>query len=274
MSYPLCKRGHERSPENLYNRTCKICNRLKASDKINEKPILSDRGYEFCKRGHERSPENVYVSGSCKICTKMNINEWRNNNQEQYKTSSKKWKSSNSEKVKEYSKKSYSKEETKQRLKKYKKENPDKVKKLALRYRKENNESVKKSIRQWVINNPDKVQAIHLRYRNNEENRKKLRERVKNWCKRNPDKASHNCSKYRTKKLLRSPSWLTKEQLRQISYFYMTSVMLTRITGIRHHVDHIIPLQGKNVSGLHVPWNLQVITADENMRKHNKLVSV
>ena len=274
MSYPLCKRGHERSPENLYNRTCKICNRLKASDKINEKPVLSERGYEFCKRGHERSPENVYTSGSCKTCVKLNIEEWRNNNQEQYKTSSKKWRSINSEKVKEYSRKAYSKEETKQRLEQYRKENPDKIKNRALRYRKENDDKVKKSIRQWRINNPDKVQAIQLRYRNNEENKKKLRERVKNWCKRNPDKSSHNNSKYRTKKLLRSPSWLTKEQLKQIERFYLLSKQFSDLTGIKYHVDHVVPLQGKTVSGLHVPWNLQIITAEENMKKHNKLVSV
>jgi hypothetical protein len=44
----------------------------------------------------------------------------------------------------------------------------------------------------------------------------------------------------------------------------------TKMTGIEWHVDHIIPLQGKNVSGLHTPYNLQVIPASWNTAKGNK----
>lgn len=72
--------------------------------------------------------------------------------------------------------------------------------------------------------------------------------------------------KRHAKKLRATPSWA---DLDAIAQFYVQSQQITEDTGIRHHVDHIVPLQGRNVSGLHVPWNLQVIPAEDNMKKSN-----
>ena len=53
---------------------------------------------------------------------------------------------------------------------------------------------------------------------------------------------------------------------------YREARRLSKETGVAHHVDHIIPLKGDLVSGLHVEGNLQILTASENLRKHNRFV--
>ena len=70
-----------------------------------------------------------------------------------------------------------------------------------------------------------------------------------------------------------TPKWLSAEQKMEIRLKYRLAIELSRATGIRHAVDHEIPLQGDDVCGLHVPWNLRVITQEENLKKSNKLVA-
>lgn len=66
------------------------------------------------------------------------------------------------------------------------------------------------------------------------------------------------------------PKWLSREHKKEIVAVYKEARRLTCLTGIPFHVDHILPLAGINVCGLHVPWNLQVLPGYENMSKHNK----
>lgn len=68
-------------------------------------------------------------------------------------------------------------------------------------------------------------------------------------------------------KLQRTPKWADKDK---IAEFYEEAKRVTRETGIRHDVDHVVPLRGKHVSGLHVHTNLQVIPHIENVRKRNR----
>ena len=68
----------------------------------------------------------------------------------------------------------------------------------------------------------------------------------------------------------RTPKWLSDFDLLKMQCYYQLAAMYSKESGQQWHVDHIVPLQGKTVSGLHVPWNLQVIPADENIRKSNK----
>jgi 5-methylcytosine-specific restriction endonuclease McrA len=70
-----------------------------------------------------------------------------------------------------------------------------------------------------------------------------------------------------------TPSWLSAEQKLEIRFHYRMAIALSRATGMPHAVDHIVPIQGEDVCGMHVPWNMQVITQDENLKKSNKFVA-
>lgn len=96
---------------------------------------------------------------------------------------------------------------------------------------------------------------------------RRLRSRLSN--RKNPARVKANKIKYETKRKLATPPWVTDEDMREMNAVYEKARWLTRITGIRHQVDHIIPIQGKRVSGLHVLSNLQILTQPENVSKSN-----
>ena len=68
-----------------------------------------------------------------------------------------------------------------------------------------------------------------------------------------------------------TPKWITTGHKLAMRQLYLQAMELTKLTGERYVVDHIVPLISDAVCGLHVPWNLRVITQDENLRKSNKL---
>ena len=104
------------------------------------------------------------------------------------------------------------------------------------------------------------------------EDKKKKHSRDSKYAKQNRPKRNSFTAKRKAAKLNRTPPWLNKEHLQQIEDLYLIAKMFQMYTGQEYHVDHVIPLQGKNVSGLHTPWNLQVLPAKENLIKGNKHV--
>lgn len=137
----------------------------------------------------------------------------------------------------------------------------------AARYRSEHRELCREASKRHRESDPGRWSQTVKRYR------AKNRERYLENCKAidAKRKAAHAASERarEAKKLRATPSWVDKAALRRVYEECRDKVLRT---GIRHQVDHIVPLRGKNVCGLHVPWNLRVIETAENQKKSNKLI--
>ena len=143
-------------------------------------------------------------------------------------------------------------------------------------------EKVKARGAKWRIDNKDRYQASKRRYLDDPDVQVKARERTMAWVRKNPDRKramdkafnEANPSLVRSYKAARrarviqaTPAWLTEEHWLQIRSVYAEAERLTQETGIAHDVDHIVPLRGKTVCGLHVPWNLRTLPKTANNRR-------
>lgn len=106
----------------------------------------------------------------------------------------------------------------------------------------------------------------HAEYR--EKNREQLRITKAEWMRAHRDCSRACFAKWFATKLRACPAWVDAEAIKRI---YREAHRLTRATGVKHDVDHIVPLQSNIVCGLHVPWNLQILTRSENARKSNRV---
>jgi hypothetical protein len=143
-------------------------------------------------------------------------------------------------------------------------ENPDKYE-----------EFKKKRVKKWNSDEEYRLKQLQI-FKENDQKRyanpeyvEKRRLQGKEWFKNNAGIAKAKRARRRAAELNATPDWLTAIHKAQIAEYYEVATALETQTGIKHHVDHIIPLKAKIASGLHVPWNLQVLTATENLRKHN-----
>jgi 5-methylcytosine-specific restriction endonuclease McrA len=89
---------------------------------------------------------------------------------------------------------------------------------------------------------------------------------------RNPDQTRAENSVRKRRHRDATPRWITVDEKTLMRKLYIEARKLTKLTGVMYVVDHIVPLRGESVCGLHVPWNLRVITQEENLLKSNKLV--
>ena len=90
----------------------------------------------------------------------------------------------------------------------------------------------------------------------------------------NPGAKNADTAKRRYAKIQRTPAWLTEDDFWMLEQAYELAALRSKMFGFQWHVDHIVPLQGEIVSGLHVPTNVQVIPGFENVSKGNKFEAV
>lgn len=166
------------------------------------------------------------------------------------------------------------------RCKAWREKNPEKKKASRQAWAAANPEKKKASDDAWYARNVESEKQRHrTRY---ESDKEKWNSDVSKWAKSNPEKRKAICSawarnnkpsvaaantRYRSAKLQATPAWANHDLIRAV---YEESDRLTRMTGVRHHVDHIVPLKSAYVCGLHWEGNLQVLTQSENDSKGNR----
>jgi hypothetical protein len=138
-----------------------------------------------------------------------------------------------------------------------------------LTYYQRHTEEVRKRVRTREKREHKKISAYNkARY---ERDKPWYAARNRNWRKNNPVKMNEYTAKRRAADKRAQPKWLNAIQRAQIQEMYDIASAKNMQTGIRHHVDHMFALRHPSFCGLHVPWNLRVITESENCSKRLKV---
>jgi hypothetical protein len=152
------------------------------------------------------------------------------------------------------------KEKHKEYNKLYRLNNKEKIKKIKKEYYLKNKEIIKEKVRLYKLLNSDKIRKKNKIYiLKNKEKRNKYN---KEYSLKNPHIQNAINAKRYASKLKATPKFANLKKIKEI---YKNCPK-------GYHVDHIVPLQGKDVCGLHVEWNLQYLTPSENSSKSNRFV--
>lgn len=167
----------------------------------------------------------------------------------------------------------------------YKARNPDKINAMNKAYYKKNKRKILKRCADWKKSNKERVKLLDSSYR--DRNRERERQRLKVYSENNPEKIrassgryrSANLEKYRfyeasrrARKANATPAWFGELDEMVLSEAFSLCVQREKETGIKWHVDHLIPIQARMACGLHYSDNVQVIPAAVNCLKSNQLI--
>lgn len=191
-----------------------------------------------CKWGHDEGRDK---RGNCKVCAKERIRRWVLANPDKKAAIAKRYNATHPE-------------------------DPEKKRARAAVHRQRYAAERAAYNKAWREANPDKVNAKARRWR--ERNAEAARVRRAQWSRDNPDKQNALIAKRRARKLSATPVWADHTLIEAV---YAEAQQRQQETGVPHHVDHIVPLAGKYVCGLHVHYNLRAIPAAENYSKGNRL---
>ena len=195
-----------------------------------------------CKHGH--ISQRMVSNSECAECDKLRWNEKR-----------RKYNARHPEKVKASKKRHYEKHK-------------DSILEKQRAYNERTADARKAYFRDYNDKRRDKKLADAALYRSKHAER--INALLREYTKQNRDKYNAYGKLAKAARAKRAPLWLTEDDLWLMREIYSLATLRTKLTGAEWHVDHIVPLRGKTVSGLHVPTNLRVITKEENVRKNNK----
>lgn len=210
----------------------------------------------------KRTKDGLYAR--CKTCHRKATHEYTEKNRSLANARAKAWRHANKEKVKEIHARARQKKLAedpdfeRRRMREYSKENHEIVKAIAARSR------AKRAVTHAL---ETKQYATEYYERNAEIIKAKSKERYYRRKELDRPMVSERVMRRNARKLQATPAWGSSGAIKA---FYLKAADITKATGMKHHVDHIVPLQSRHVCGLHVEFNLEVKPWVENVSKSNR----
>ena len=177
------------------------------------------------------------VTSKCRPCRAAQVSEWAKNNREKCAEKLRRWRAKNKQRSRDCNR----------------------------AYYKANRQKRIRSVIEWQKRNPESKLVCNSVYR------ARNQEKLKEWRRRNRGAVAEMSRERESTKSMATPKWLSKEHKLCMKSFYELSNRVGLCIGVKHNVDHVMPLKSSILCGLHVPWNLQVLPARINAKKKNKI---